>query len=76
MEKLWLARIYARRGCVRARGPALYESMQPPPPPAADAEVSLNQADAHLIDEDWVGGARVLKRYLALEPKNLRAAER
>ena len=46
-----------------------------PPPPTADAEVSLNQADAHLINEDWMGGARVLKRYLALEPKSVRGRE-
>ncbi len=59
MEKLWLARIYARRGYV-VLADRLYESMQPPPP-AADAEVSLNQADAHLINEDWMGGARVLQ---------------
>jgi len=73
LEKLWLARIYARRGYV-VLADRLYESMQPPPP-AADAEVSLNQADAHLINEDWVGGARVLKRYLALEPKSVRGRE-
>ena len=30
-------------------------------PPKSDTEVSLNQADAHLINEDWMGGARVLK---------------
>ena len=55
MEKLWLARIYARRGYV-VLADRLYESMQPAPP-ASDAEVSLNQADAHLINEDWMGGA-------------------
>ena len=43
--------------------------------PRADAEVALNQADAHLINEDWAGGARVLRRYLALEPKNVRGRE-
>ena len=52
----------------------LYESMQPAPP-ASDAEVSLNQADAHLINEDWMGGAKVLRRYLALEPKSVRGRE-
>jgi len=37
--------------------------------------VSLNQADAHLINEDWTGGARVLRRYLAVEPKSVRGRE-
>ena len=73
MEKLWLARIYARRGYV-VLADRLYESMLPPPP-KSDAEVALNQADAHLINEDWTGGARVLRRFLALEPKSLRGRE-
>jgi tetratricopeptide (TPR) repeat protein len=73
MEKLWLARIYARRGYV-VLADRLYESMLPPPP-EKDAEVALNQADAHLINEDWTGGARVLRRYLALEPKSVRGRE-
>src|SRR5499427_6810922 len=73
MEKLWLARIYARRGYV-VLADRLYESLMPPPP-ATDAEVALNQADAHLINEDWAGGARVLRRYLAVEPKSERGRE-
>ena len=73
MQKLWLARIYARRGWV-VLADRLYESMMPAPP-ATDAEVALNQADAHLINEDWVGGARVLRRYLALDPKSVRGRE-
>lgn len=73
MEKLWLARIYARRGYV-VLADRIYEGMLPPPP-KADAEVALNQADAHLINEEWAGGARVLRRYLALEPKSLRGRE-
>ena len=60
MEKMWLARIYARRGYV-VLADRLYESMLPAPP-ATDAEVALNQADAHLINEDWTGGAVVLRR--------------
>ena len=72
MKKLWLARIYARRGYV-VLADRLYESMQPPPP-KFDDEVALNQADAHLLNKDWEGGARVLRRYLALDPKNLRGA--
>jgi len=73
IEKLWLARIYARRGYV-VLADRLYESMQPAPP-AFDAEVSLNQADAHLINEDWTGGAVVLRRFLKLEPKSVRGRE-
>ena len=73
MEKLWLARIYARRGYV-VLADRLYESMLPPPP-GRDTEVALNQADAHLLNKDWSGGARLLRRYLALEPKNVRARE-
>src|SRR3954467_5126718 len=73
MQKLWLARIYARRGYVGLPG-RLYETMQPSPP-KFDEEVSLNQADAHLLNKDWAGGARVLRRYLALDPKNLRGRQ-
>ncbi len=73
MRKLWLARIYARRGYV-VLADRLYESMRPPAP-KFDSEVDLNQADAHLMNKDWDGGERVLKRYLALDPKNVRARE-
>jgi Flp pilus assembly protein TadD len=73
MEKLWLARVYARRGYL-VLADRLYESMLPAPP-AKDTEVSLSQADAHLINEDWSGGARVLQRYRALDPENVRARE-
>jgi tetratricopeptide (TPR) repeat protein len=73
MEKLWLARIYARRGYV-VLADRVYESLLPPPP-AHDTEVALNQADAHLLNKDWTGGARVLRRYLALDPKSVRGRE-
>src|SRR4029077_3061476 len=73
MEKLWLARIYARRGYV-VLADRLYESMLPPPP-EHDTEVALNQADAHLLNKDWTGGAWLLRRYLALDPKNVRGRE-
>ena len=73
MPKLWLARIYARRGYV-VLSHAMYESMLPPPP-KFDTEVALNQADAHLMNKDWTGGAEVLRRYLALDPKNVRGRE-
>src|SRR3954453_16212833 len=58
MQKRWLARFYARRGYV-VLSHRLYETMQPPPP-KFDEEVSFNQADAHLLNKDWEGGARVL----------------
>jgi tetratricopeptide (TPR) repeat protein len=73
MEKLWLARIYARRRWV-VLADRLYEPMWPAPP-AKDAEVALNQADGHLMNEDWAGGEKVLRRFLALEPDNVRARE-
>ena len=73
MAKLWLARIYARRGYV-VLADRVYESMLPPPP-KFDEEVALNQADAHLLNKDWEGGARVLRRYLALDPKNVRGRQ-
>jgi tetratricopeptide (TPR) repeat protein len=73
MKRLWLARIYARRGYV-VLADRLYESMMPPPP-KTDAEVVLNQADAHLMNDDWEGGARVLRRFLVTDPKHLRARE-
>jgi tetratricopeptide (TPR) repeat protein len=73
MKKLWLARVYARRGYV-VLADRLYESMEPPPP-KFDSEVWINHADAHLLNEDWAGATMVLNKYLALDPKNLRARE-
>src|SRR4029077_8506618 len=73
MEKLWLARIYARRGYV-VLADRLYQTMLPAPP-ERDTEVALNQADAHLLNKDWTGGAWLLRRYLALDPKNVRGRE-
>jgi tetratricopeptide (TPR) repeat protein len=73
MEKLWLARVYARRGwLVLADG--IYDPMWPATP-GKDTEVALNQADGHLMNKDWDGGAAVLRRYLEREPKNVRARE-
>jgi tetratricopeptide (TPR) repeat protein len=73
LSKLWLARIYARRGYV-VLADRLYETLLPPAP-QFDSEVSLNQADAHLMNKDWKGGVLVLRRYLALDPKNVRGRE-
>jgi tetratricopeptide (TPR) repeat protein len=73
MQKLWLARIYARKGyLVLADG--LYDSMWPAAP-AIDTEVAANQADAHLMNKDWEGGAAVLHRWLEREPKSIRGRE-
>ena len=73
MKKLWIARIYARRGEL-ARADAVYESMWPPAP-QFDAEAAVNQAEAHVLNHDWPGAERVLQRFLARDPKNLRARE-
>jgi tetratricopeptide (TPR) repeat protein len=73
MKKLWLARIYARRGYV-VLADRLYGTMLPPPP-AKDTEVALSQADAHLLNKDWTGGAEVLRRYLTLDPSSVRGRE-
>lgn len=73
MPKLWLARIYARRGYY-VLAHRIYETMWPPAP-KFDTEVALNEADAHLMNEDWTGGAEVLKRYLERDPKNVRGRE-
>ena len=73
MEKLWLARVYARRGRVDAAD-KIYEPMWTPAP-RFDSEAALNQADAHLMNKDWEGGARVLRRYLERDPKNARGRE-
>jgi tetratricopeptide (TPR) repeat protein len=73
MRKLWLARIYARRGYV-VLADRIYGPMWPAAP-KLDAEVALNQADAHLLNKDWEGGAQVLRRYLALDPQNVRGRE-
>src|SRR6185312_7861639 len=73
MSKLWLARIDARKVYI-VLADRIYESMLPPPP-KFDEEVALNQADAHLMNKDWEGGARILKRYLSLDPKNVRGRE-
>ena len=73
MEKLWLARIYARRGFY-VLADRIYDPMWPAAP-VADAEVGLNQADAHVMNEDWDGAIRVLGRYLARDPGNVRARE-
>ncbi len=73
MEKLWLARIYARRGFY-VRADRIYDPMWPEAP-RFDAEVGLNQADAHVMNEDWDGAIRVLGRYLSRDPGNIRARE-
>jgi tetratricopeptide (TPR) repeat protein len=73
MKKLWLARIYARRGEL-ARADAVYESLWPPAP-QFDAEAAINQAEAHVLNHDWPGAQGVIERLLARDPRNLRARE-
>jgi tetratricopeptide (TPR) repeat protein len=73
MEKLWLARIYARRGFY-VLADRIYDRMWPDAP-SFDAEVGLNQADAHVMNEDWDGAIRVLGRYLSRDSGNIRGRE-
>jgi Flp pilus assembly protein TadD len=73
MPRLWLARIYARRGYY-VLAHQLYETMWPPAP-KVDTEVAINEADAHLMNEDWTGGVEVLRRYLDRDPKSVRGRE-
>jgi len=72
MPRLWLARVYARRGELR-RADQVYERMWPAADAPADAEVAINHADAHLLWQDWAGAERLLRRFLARSPDNLRA---
>jgi tetratricopeptide (TPR) repeat protein len=73
MAKLWLARIYARRGYY-VLADRLYEPMWPKAP-KVDLEVAVNQADAHLMNKDWEGAVTILRRYMALDPKTVRPRE-
>jgi len=73
MEKLWLARIYARRGYY-VLADRLYEPMWPAAP-KTDLEVAVNQADAHLMNKDWDGAVKILRRYMALDGKTVRPRE-
>jgi tetratricopeptide (TPR) repeat protein len=72
MRQLWLGRIYARRGQLD-RADLVYESLWPADDQAPDPEISINHADAHLLASDWTGAARILRRFLARAPDNLRA---
>jgi tetratricopeptide (TPR) repeat protein len=73
MQKLWLARVFARRGEL-SRADIIYDSLWPPAP-AFDAEAAINQAEAHVLNRDWSGGQLVIERLLARDPKNLRARQ-
>ncbi len=72
--KLWLARIHARRGEIE-RADRIYESMSMPEATVPDSEVALNHADGHLLIKDWDGAERILRRFIARAPDNLRARQ-
>ena len=69
MSRLWLARIYVRRGEL-ARADVLYESLWTDSTQGPDAEVAFNHADAHLLMRDWAGAERLLRRFLERSPKH------
>ncbi|MDZ4694738.1 MAG: tetratricopeptide repeat protein [Deltaproteobacteria bacterium] len=71
MRRLWLARIYSRRGQME-RADRVYESMWPGSDQPVDAEVAMNHAEAHVMGQDWPGAERVLRRYLDRDPENVR----
>jgi Flp pilus assembly protein TadD len=71
MPKLWLARIYARRGEL-ARADTIYESLWSAAP-RVDAEAAINHVEAHILNKDWRGAQRLLERLLERDPKNVRA---
>jgi len=73
MSKLWLARVYARRGEL-ARADGVYQAMWPAAP-AFDAEAAINQVEAHVLNRDWPGAQQVVERLLARDSRNLRARE-
>ncbi|HVR63495.1 MAG TPA: hypothetical protein VMU50_16455 [Polyangia bacterium] len=73
LPRLWLARIYARRGEF-ARADIVYETLWPKPP-AVDVEVAINQAESHLLGHDLKGARQVLARLLARDPRNVRGRE-
>jgi tetratricopeptide (TPR) repeat protein len=73
LSRLWLARVYARRGEL-ARADGIYESMWPVAP-AFDAEAAINQVEAHALNRDWPGAQEIVERLLARDSRNLRARE-
>src|SRR5678815_4047731 len=73
-SQLWLARVYARRGEV-ARADALYRALTPAPGRPIDAEVSINHAEAYMLNRDWSGAERILNELLARSPNHQRAQD-
>jgi tetratricopeptide (TPR) repeat protein len=74
LERLWLARIYARRGDLSRSG-AIYREMTPPLDKPADEEVALNHAEAYVLNKDWEGAEQILREFLRREPQHQRARE-
>ncbi len=74
MSSLWLARIHARRGNI-ALADTIYESLWPFADEPPDAEVAINQAEAHLLVKDWWQAGRVLRRFLERSPNHHRARQ-
>lgn len=81
--RLWLARVYARRGEL-ARADLVYRSLAPVEPlagvppadvPSADVEVWLHHAESDLLARSWRGAEQVLRQLLAREPSHRRARE-
>lgn len=73
-SRLWLARVYARRGEL-ARADLLYRSLTPPVDQPVDVEVSLDHAESHVLARNWRGAQQILRELLARAPSNRPARE-
>ena len=74
IEKLWLGRIYARRGEFQ-RARSIYLKLTPSD--RTDEEVMLNHAEAYLLGDkkDWKSAEEVLRDFLNRSPKHQRGQE-
>lgn len=73
-SQLWLGRVYARRGDL-ARADAVYRGLTPAADQPVDVEVTLNRAEAHLMNRDWTGARQILEAMLARLPDHQRARD-
>jgi tetratricopeptide (TPR) repeat protein len=73
-SRLWLARVYARRGNLD-RADAVYRTLALASDPLADAEVSIQRAEAHFLNHDWNGARHILETFLARSPDHPRALD-